>query len=217
MTMLGLLTPQQNPTVEREMRRLLPAEADYFVGRLVSAEADPAKRLRAYAEDLPITLRQFGALPLVAILFACTGSSYLLGRDAEARIAATLTTPVIWATAAILSELRARGASRVAIVSPYPDALHGAALDYWRDCGFDIVFDRRVDIGSADTRAIYGLTGQEAAGAIEAARESSAELILLSGTGMPTLAHLRPDDAVPVISSNYCLARAAVGLMEQPR
>lgn len=214
--MFALLTPQENPTVEREMRALLPPGADYVTGRLVSAEPDATERLHAYAHEMPAMMAQFGKLRFDAVLFACTGSSYLISRGAEAAIAARVAAPVIWATAAIRAEMARRGARRIAIISPYPSALHDAATAYWRVAGFEVAFDARVETGSADTRAIYTLTGDEAAGAIAAARAAAPDLILLSGTGMPTLAALRPDATIPVISSNYCLARAAALLKDAP-
>ena len=50
---IALLTPMANPTVEREMRAMLPPECDYVVGRLVGPEGDSEARLRHYAEELP--------------------------------------------------------------------------------------------------------------------------------------------------------------------
>ena len=56
---LALLTPMANPTIEREMRRLVPYCCDYVVGRLVSRLDDSRERLISYAEDLGQSLAQF--------------------------------------------------------------------------------------------------------------------------------------------------------------
>lgn len=205
---IALLTPMANPTVEREMRALLPPSCDYVVGRLVSRSGEAEERLRAYATDIASTLKQFGGMPLSAVAFACTGSSYLIGRSGERQVEEGLEMPVYWAAREIETQLRRLGARRIAVVSPYPETLHLAGLGYWRDAGFEIVNDRRVEIGSSDTRQIYALTGREAELPVAAARRSRPDAILLSGTGMPSLALIDPRGSPPVVSSNWCLAQA---------
>ena len=207
---IALLTPMANPTVEREMRHLLPDSCDYVVGRLVSAELDSSKRLRAYGEDISVSLAQFGIMPLSAIAFACTASSYLIGADGEDRIAAGLPLPVLWAARTIRHTLQAMGARRIAVVSPYPDELHAAGLAYWRGAGFDVIAQHRVETGSADTRSIYGLGSQAAREGLAAAKACAPDAVLLAGTGMPTLDLIDPAGNPPVISSNHCLAAAMI-------
>ncbi|WFL76327.1 hypothetical protein P7228_09985 [Altererythrobacter arenosus] len=205
---IALMTPMANPTVEREMRLLLPSESDYVVGRLVSDVEDSRERLVRYAEELGQSLTQFGGMPLSAVAFACTASSYLIGIERERDLAGQLDVPVLWAAAVIRDELVRRDVGRVAVISPYPEPIHRAGLAYWSSSGFEIAFDARVEIGSNDTRRIYDLAGSEAEGAIARAREIGPDAILLSGTGMPTLALLDPQGSPPIISSNHCLAQA---------
>ncbi len=207
---IALLTPMANPTVEREMRLLLPANCDYVVGRLVSAEPGSTERLRAYGEDMSASLAQFGVMPLTAIAFACTASSYLVGTHGEDRIAAGLSLPVLWAARTICRTLQEMGARRIAVVSPYPDELHAAGLAYWRGAGFDVIAQHRVETGSSDTRSIYGLGSQAAREALVLAKACAPDAVLLSGTGMPTLDLLDPSGHPPVISSNHCLAAAMI-------
>lgn len=209
---LAILTPMANPTVEAEMRRLLPPDVAYVIGRLVSRERGSLDRLRAYAETVADALDQFGGLALRAIGFACTGSGYLVGRAREDELAATLPVPMLWATRAIAAALEARGVKRLAVVSPYPSDLHDAGLRYWADSGFEVIHNARVEIGSNDTRWIYRLGEGAARPALADALAAGPDAVLLSGTGMPTLALLEPDGAPPVLSSNYCLARALLQL-----
>ena len=206
--MIGLLTPMANPTVEREMRRLLPHDVNYVVGRLTSNETDSVARLRAYAEHLAGALEQFGGMPLSALAFACTASSYLVGRAGEDRIGATLHLHVLWAARSIVDTLAKRGARRIAVVSPYPEAIHRAGLEYWSAAGFEIMSDERLEIGSTDTRAIYALASTDARAAVTRASATGCDAVLISGTGMPSLDLIAPEGLPPVVSSNHCLASA---------
>ena len=205
---IGLLTPQANPTVELEFREYFRGRHCAQVARLVSREAAPAARLRAYLEQLPDVIARYDTLPLAAIAFACTGSAYLLGAAAEGRIVDAAATargcPVVTATQAIEAELKLRRVTRLAILAPYPADLCAAAVDYWQQKGVDVVAHDRIDVGS-DTRAIYALTESEVAAAIDAFDPGGADVVLLSGTGMPTLAALAAASR-PTISSNLCLA-----------
>ena len=75
---------------------------------------------------------------------------------------------------------------------------------------------RRVEIGSADTRAIYGPSTGAAHDALAAAKAAKPDAVLLSGTGMPTLALLDAAGEPPVLSSNQCLAAAMIAQSKAP-
>lgn len=212
---IGLGTPQGNPTVEPEFRRLLPADVDFYVTRLTSASANPRQRLIEYIEDLPSFLSAYGPLQLDGFAFACTGSSYLVGQAWENQIATQVGAetgyPILTATAAIKAALGDRGVRRLALVSPYPDWLTEASVAYWTDAGYDIVRVSRVRIEGEDTAAIYGLGCDTAGRALAEADLTGADAVLLTGTGLPTLAAIaqsRRSCPLPVLSSNLCLAEA---------
>ncbi|MDQ8756564.1 aspartate/glutamate racemase family protein [Sphingosinicella sp. LHD-64] len=218
---LGIGTPQANPTVEAEMRILLPPPVAMAVVRLTSTSQNPLFRLRLYLEGLEETLAQYDALRPDAFGFACTGSSYLVGAQREAEIVAEVENrfgyPIVTATAAIAWQLERLGAQRIALVSPYPAALADAAEAYWRAAGFDVAEVRRIETGSADTRSIYALGSEDARPAAEALRRTGVDAVLLSGTGMPSLALIADaEDGPPVISSNLCLALRLCDLLGAP-
>lgn len=210
---IGVGTPQANPTVEPEFRRLLPTDVDYYVTRLTSSATDARQRLIEYIEDLPAYLSAYGSLQLDGFGFACTGSSYMVGAAWENQIAVQVGAetgyPIVTATAAISAALDRRRVKRLALVSPYPDWLTEASISYWTDAGYDIAGVTRVEIDGEDTAAIYGLAGNSACRALAEADLSAADAVLLTGTGLPTLATIaqaQPQSAIPILSSNLCLA-----------
>lgn len=207
-TFIGVGTPQANPTVEIEFQRFMRGPVHAMFTRLTSAADSPNDRLVDYMEQMPAALGSFDTMPLGAFAFACTGSAYLLGEGREEEMTNELMQQhriqVVTATQAIRRELEGRGATRIAMLAPYPQDLVDAAIDYWERLGFDIIASRRIDVG-ADTRGIYALTNAQVAAALAEFDAGDADLILLSGTGMPTIAALQ-NCMTPMLSSNLCLA-----------
>lgn len=215
---IGVATPQANPTVEAEFRRLVPAEVEYIVARLHSTSADARERLIEYLERLEEYLATFGGMRLDLLCFACTGSSYLAGAERErelvGRAGQRFGYPVLTATTALERRMRALGVRRVALVAPYPDWLLEAAVRFWTERGIEPVLARAVPTArSADTSAIYELTSADALAAVRGAGELRADALLLSGTGMatlPALPALRALTGLPVLTSNSALVAEAL-------
>ncbi|MBX3594354.1 hypothetical protein [Sphingomonas sp.] len=220
--LVGIGTPQANPTVEAELRILMPPNVLLAVSRLVSAETASLDRLRDYLERMHVAIGQFDTLRPAVYGFACTGSSYLADRAHERALVAGLTErfgyPIVTATDAIDAELRRIGARRIALAAPYPAELVDAAAAYWRAAGYEVASVRRIETGIGDTRGIYTLGSADARPAADALAQMDVDAVLLSGTGMPSLALLADPPAGPVIlSSNLCLARSlcrAIGIAE---
>ncbi len=212
---VGVGVPQANPTVEAEMRRLMPADAEILTARLVSRAPTSVERLVDYYDGLDRTLDSYDVLRLDVFGFACTGSSYLVGAEREAEFVAEaearLSCPFVTAAQAILDALAALAVERVALLAPYPADIVEAGVAFWQAAGLSIVQVMAIDLGSKDTRRIYGLRSADALAALDGGVSGQAEALLMSGTGMPTLAALAPAAAQlgrPVLSSNYCLAWA---------
>ena len=218
---IGIGVPQANPTVEAEMRRLMRADAEILTARLVSRAPTSVERLIDYFDGLDRTLDSYDVLRPDVFGFACTGSSYLTGAAREAEIVAgaeaRLGCPFVTAAQAILDALEALGVRRVALLAPYPADIVEAGVAYWRAAGLSIVQVMAIDLNSQDTRRIYALRSGDALAALDNGVSDDAEALLMSGTGMPTLAALAPAAeriGRPVLSSNYCLAwtlRRALG------
>lgn len=217
---IGIGTPQANPTVEAEMAILLPRGCALAATRLTSKEARPDGRLRAYLADLETTLGSYDSFRPDAYGFACTGSTYLLGHDAERQIVDRCTTiygyPIVTATMAIEWALARIGARRIAMIAPYPDELIEAGRAYWESRGIAIVSLERLHTTSSDTRTIYELRAGDAEAALARVDTGQIDAVLLSGTGLATLPLIAAwNGAVPLLSSNLCLVARLLALCGQ--
>jgi maleate isomerase len=220
---VGVATPQANPTVEPEMRALIPEPIGVYATRLTHAAPRVEDRLQHYVTHMPEAIRSFGPMRLAAFGFGCTGSSYVAGQALEDQLTAAAerecAVPVITAAQAIRRALATLGARRIALVSPYPEALAEAGYRYWEQSGIAVTARLRVDPAIDDTHRIYEFTSGDALEALRALLRSAgpgtADCIVASGTGMPTLRALRAfrnECPLPVVSSNLCLAWALTRL-----
>ena len=214
---IGLVTPMANPTAEPEMQLLMPEGVSLLAARCASG-ADARQRFIDYFEQLGNTLDCFDTLRLDAAGFACTASTYLLGREYELRQSAELSRrqgyPVLTAADAIHRALQHLGAERIAMACPYPDWLYQVGVDYWRERGYQVVASVSARPMMEDTRAIYDVTARSAAEVVlDEFRDIQADALVITGTGMPALpvlGLLQDELKMPAFNSNLCLAWACL-------
>ncbi len=219
--LIGTLTPQANTTVEPEFNILWPPGYAMINARLTSPKNTIEARLGDYWATTETSLDQFANAPISAVAFGCTGASYLAGKDDEdalvARIEAARGYPFITSARAVCDALRALGAERIGLVSPYPDDLTEASIGYWRSRGFSVAECAGVFNANSSFHPIYSLAAASARDALMALRDKPVEAIVMLGTGMPTLAPIAEAaawDGPPVMSCMLCLAWRTIEAIE---
>ncbi|MDX2145477.1 MAG: hypothetical protein SFV19_19150 [Rhodospirillaceae bacterium] len=219
---VGVATPQANPTVEPEVGACLPPGATLFTTRLTSKCAQPKDRYLEYYDKLDQTLDTFDTLKLDALAYACTASSYLVGHEREDREIAALAKkrgyPIVTGGKAIIAALKKIGARKIAVGAPYPTWVLDACKAYYEAAGFEIVTILQIQIASADTRAIYELSSDDAVAAMKKLDIKGADTILFTGSGMPSFRAILETEKhhkLPTLSTNLCLGWALCEAIHQ--
>jgi len=222
-TRIGVLVPPGNPTVEPELYRMAPRGVSVHFARLdstasASAPGAPAAmedRTRAYVDSLPGPARTLAAVNPAVVVLAFTAASYANGFKNEEtlseRIAELTGTRALTAAQAILAALRHLHVKKLALGTPYPEAISALGKAYWEAAGFQIVGYRRL----ANVENIYDESEERAYRLAREADAPGADAVLLSGTGLPTvgvLEVLERDLGKPVISSNQASLWRALDL-----
>jgi maleate isomerase len=218
---LGVLVPAGNPTIEPELYRMAPRGLTVHFARLETLAGEPGevegmeRRTLGYLESLPAATRALVAVKPDAVVLAHTAVSYLTGFDGEAALLARLRTlagvPAFTAASAIRAALHHLGTRRLALATPYPEAIGAAGRAFWGAAGFTIVAHRRLD-----TPNIYDETEDAAARLGHAADSPDADTLLISGTGLPTagiVERLEKDLGKPVVTSQTATLWHALHLL----
>jgi len=210
---IGVLVPPGNPTVEPEFYLMAPAGVTIHFARLQGfqstgapgAAAGMEARTLAYLDDLSGPAKALGSVSPAVVILAHTASSYATGFAKEPhlidRLASLTDATSITAARAVLTALQHLGVKKLALGTPYPEAISAKGKDFWEEAGFDIVGYHRL----ADVQNIYAENEQRAYQLARQANTPEADAVFLSGTGLPTvgvLDTLEQDLKKPVISSN---------------
>ena len=189
--LVGVLTPQANTTVEPEFNILWPAGVAMINARLTSPKQSMVERLADYAGQIETTLDQFANAPIDAAAFACTGASYLIGKDREAALCAKIEKarhyPLVTAARAVCEWLNLLQAKQIGLVSPYPPDLTGQSAGYWQGAGFEVAKVVSVFNEASEFHPIYSLSAGDAGDGLDALADKNLDAIVMLGTGMPTL------------------------------
>src|SRR5438552_16272109 len=129
----GVLIPSTNTTVEIECR-LLPASYQAHVGRLMTST--PGRTFSpSRNEDIDYQSRLLGTAKVELVILAQTSASLCADDYDDAvtrRMSAGAGVPAVTSAQAVGRAVRALGARRVAIVSPYSEAVNERAVHYFK-------------------------------------------------------------------------------------
>ncbi|SCW89790.1 maleate isomerase [Rhizobium mongolense subsp. loessense] len=153
--------------------------------------------------------------PLDAIIYSCTSASVVIGdAKVEAAIAAAKPgVPVVTPTAAAVDALRAFGARKISVLTPYTVETSRPMADYFAKLGFEI--DRFTCLGLTDDREMARIAPDEIAALALDATAPGSDALFISCTALraaQVAGRVEQKIGKPVVSSNLATAWACLRL-----
>lgn len=216
---LGFLIPPGTPTVEREMFRAAPDGVSVHFNRMTARGAvgslqNLQQRAASQLANLDQTVDMLASVEPNVIVLAHTATSYTLGREGDRelcqRMADRTGIPFISALGSAAAALKQLDVRRVAIGTPYDQALTLRSKEVLEQYGFEVVNAQCLP----DVKCIFDEPPRRVYGLIREVNRSNADAVFVSGVGLPTLSVLGAAEAdlgKPVLSSAGAMLWNALG------
>lgn len=214
---VGLIILATDHTSEVDFQRMVAGERiGVYATRIPYANPVTPENLRAMQPSL-----MAGAAlilpdePLDVVMYSCTSASVVIG-DAEIETAVKAAKPtaaVVTPTAAAVSGLRAFGAKRISVLTPYTLATSRSMADYFEGLGFDIA--RFACLGLTDDREMARISPDEIVAFAKEATAPDSDALFISCTAVRAAgvaARIEAAIGKPVVTSNLATAWACLRL-----
>jgi maleate cis-trans isomerase len=217
---IGLMVPANNTTMEGELAAWLPPGSRVRrVGiprgpGLLTRETMPAYRDAAIA----LARQEFAGGGLDAIAYGCTAAGFISGPRGDAELAKMLSDatglPVVTTARAMVNALQHDGARRIAVVTPYQDAVNAQLEAFLADGGITVL--RLASFRAPDVTALGRITAEQVRDLARATTGPDADALFIGCSQLPThaiLAGLAAEFGKPAWSS---ISATAWNLMRLP-
>lgn len=139
----GVLFPPGNVAMERELHGRLPHGVSMHCNRLSRPNSSLSEEsLLAMTQSLERAARDLAQTYPEVIIYGCTSGSFIRGAENDKEIADSIERltgiPAVTTATAVRRALHAIGATRVYMVTPYPDDINRQEVDFLRHHGIDV-------------------------------------------------------------------------------
>ena len=222
---IGLIVPSSNVTMEDELPELFRRRPENFTFhsarmRMTTVSAEALAAMNQHGDRCAVELADADCDVLAyACLVAVMASGPGAHQSAATRLAAAAggETPVVTSAGALIEGIRALGARRVAMITPYAPALTGAVIDYLADAGIEVVDS--ISLGVTDNRAVGRLDPASLVPLTDQLDLTRAEALVLSACvqmpSLPAIESAQHRTGLPTLSAATATARSlcsALGL-----
>lgn len=164
--------------------------------------------------------KALSSLKPAATLYACSSGSFVDGLAGEERLRQAMldagARQAVTSAGAMVEALRAVGARRVAVASPYTRGLTHRLVKFLEEAGFEVTSSAFLGISSH----ISAVSRRTVKDLVRAAHDPAADAVFVSCTALRTygvVAELEQDIGCPVLTSNQVSLWAALNAAEPER
>jgi maleate cis-trans isomerase len=214
---IGLMVPANNTTMEGELTAWLPPGSTVTTVKiprgpgLLTRGSIPAYRDSAVA----LARTHFAGSGLDMIAYGCTAAGFISGPAGDTELARLVSEaaglPVVTTARAMVNALQADGAKRVAVVTPYQDAVNTQLTAFLASGGIDVV--RLATFRAPDVDALGRITANEVRDLARTTMGGDCDALFIGCSQLPThaiLGGLAAEFARPAWSSIRATAWDAV-------
>jgi len=214
----GVLIPSTNTTVETEFSHLLPADIiQAHYARVMSRSPDKSPFHPPRAEDVAYQSKMLGTAKVETVILLQSSASLFDDDFDEKTLAAIKENAAVQGIIscnAVAQAARHLGATNVALVSPYSEAVTASAKRYFEARGLKIAAAE--GFAATDSYAIGALGPENARDAFARINRPEIEAFLVPGGNFPTMRSIAGWEAEfgkPVIATNTAAVWAMMQLL----
>lgn len=147
---IGLLIAHSNTIMEPEFNRIAPEGVSIHAGR-VRIEKITVEGLRDMNRNVERAVEDLSEIDAASFAYACTAASWVGSHDADRAMAKKIEDrtgrPAVTAAGSVLDGLRALGAKRISVATPYPEDVNVRVKAFIESQGFEVLGIGGQDLG----------------------------------------------------------------------
>lgn len=215
---MGVIVPPTNTVNETEWQRMAPNGVTVHATRMpLHTDTESPEGERALFDDLAHAAGDLAAADMSVIAYGCTAGSMVEPLDRLTNFMRDETgRPAVATAPSIVVALRALGVSKVALATPYSEAMNAHEASFLAACGIETVAMAGLGLGANGPEEFKQIARQPDGTSAEIARSvdrPDAEAIVISCTDFASLDAIEPLEAElgkPIVTSNQATFWAAL-------
>jgi maleate cis-trans isomerase len=191
---VGLMVPSNNTTMEGELSAWLPAGSTVRTVKIPRGTGLlTAETIAAYRDGaIELARQHFARGDVDLIAYGCTAAGFIAGPAGDAALSRALSQatglPVVTTARAMVRALQHDRARRVAVVTPYLDAVNAQLTAFLADGGIEVV--RLETFGAPDVAALGRITVEQVRGLARVTMGRDCDALFIGCSQLPTYAIL---------------------------
>ena len=214
---VGLMVPINNTTMERELLAWLPAWSTCATQRIPRGKGLLTKEtLPEYMAQALVLAEAFNDPDVDVVAYGCTAAGFISGPAGDAALQNNLAhitgKNVVTTARSMVLALREIGATQIALVTPYLDAVNTQLKAFLADSGIEV--KRFNSFYAQNTDELGRIEAHQVAKLVRETMTDDCEAIFIGCSQLPTceiLGDLEREFGRPALSSIQVTARCAQG------